>query len=61
MRCRSFTALTAQPTTKREYRSRTAARYSLPLPVTSSVVSLAQVWFFAGGWNFRSSTFAAIG
>ena len=29
--CRSFTALTAHPTMNRENRSKTAARYSLPL------------------------------
>ena len=38
--CRSFTALTAHPTMNRENRSKTAARYSLPLlPMTNSVVS----------------------
>jgi hypothetical protein len=31
VRCRSLTALTAQPTTNRENKSRMAARYSLPL------------------------------
>jgi hypothetical protein len=41
--CRSLTALTAQPTTNRENRSRIAARYSLPLPpITDSVVSPSQ-------------------
>ena len=33
--CRSFTALTAHPTMNRENRSKTAARYSLPLLPTS--------------------------
>ena len=40
VRCRSLTALTAQPTMNRENRSRITARYSLPLsPITNSVVS----------------------
>jgi hypothetical protein len=38
---RSLTALRAHPTTKREKRSPTAARYSLaPSPIKNSVVSL---------------------
>ena len=50
VRCRSLTALTAQPTMNRENRSRIAARYSLPLsPMTNSVVSPTQRRFGAVG------------
>src|SRR5882762_8405151 len=49
-RWRSLTALTAQPTTNRENRSRIAARYTLPLsPITNSVVSPTQRRFGAFG------------
>lgn len=43
VKCRSLTALTAQPTMNRENRSRIAAKYSLPLsPTANSVVSPTQ-------------------
>ena len=62
VRCRSLTALMAQPTTKRENKSRIAARYSLPLsPITNSVVSPTHRWFGASAVNCRSSRFAATG
>jgi hypothetical protein len=46
-RCRSFTALTDQPTTKREKRSRIAARYSFERlgPMYGSVVSPTLLFF----------------
>jgi hypothetical protein len=50
VRCRSLTALTAQPTTNREKRSRIAAKYSFPLsPMTNSVVSPTQRRFGSSG------------
>jgi hypothetical protein len=59
---RSFTALTAQPTTNREYRSRIAARYSVALsPITNLVVSLTHRGFGAAAVKSRANTLAAIG
>jgi hypothetical protein len=51
-----------QPTTKRENKSKIAARYSLPLlPITNSVVSPTHPWFGASAANRRSKRFAATG
>ena len=57
-----LTPLIAQPTTKRENRSRIAARYILPLsPITNSVVSPTQRRLGASVVKSRSNTLAATG
>lgn len=60
-RCRSFTVLTAQPTTICENRSTRPERNSRLHPATSSVVSPTQRSFGCAVRNPRSNTFTAIG
>ena len=50
-----------QPTTRREYRSSTAARYSQPSRVGMYVMSATQASLAAEGSNCRSRRFSATG
>ena len=51
----------AHPTTRREYRSSTTARYNQPQRVQTSVMSAAYLQFSASAVKSRSSTLAATG
>jgi len=61
VRCRSFTGESDHPTTYFENRSRMTARNSLPLLVTSSVVSPTHFWFGRSASKLRARRFAATG
>jgi hypothetical protein len=50
----------AQPTTRREYRSRRTAKYNHPSLVEMYVMSPASTWFGAGALKSRSSRFGAM-
>jgi hypothetical protein len=59
--CLHVSGSTAQPTTFRENRSTTTARYSQPVAVRMYVMSPAQAWLARAGANARLSTLSATG